>query len=254
MIGAVLVVTATLATAEEPVLVDVTELEPRLLLDIRYATADNFAGRRLYPVARCLLVPEVARRLQQAQQFLDASHPGYVLLLKDCYRPLHVQRALWDAVKDTPERAYVADPDGRTGSVHTYGAAVDVTLADAAGREVDMGTPYDHLGVLAEPRHEDRFVSEGKLSAEHVRHRRILREAMVRGGGFRSIRREWWHFDAWQGEELRRRYRPLDLPLDRSAPSAGAALDPPLKRSMAPPGERRDASPGGADALSPTHP
>jgi D-alanyl-D-alanine dipeptidase len=91
---------------------------------------------------------------------------------------------------------------------------VDLTLSKD-GKEVDMGTPYDHLGTLSEPRHEERFLAEGKLTAAHVQSRRILRDAMTKGGAFRMIRNEWWHFDAYQGEALRSRYAPLDIPLDQ---------------------------------------
>ena len=201
------------AAAGEPPLVDVIRLEPRLKLDIRYATTDNFTGQQLYPVARCLLRPRVAEMVVAAQRWLDEKKSGRVLLLKDCYRPISVQRTMWDVVKDTPMRSYVANPNSKTGSVHNYGCAVDLTLADAEGREIDMGTPYDTLGILSEPRHEDRFVTEGKLTAAQVASRRLLREAML-AAGFRMIRNEWWHFDAWQGDELRARYQPLDIPLE----------------------------------------
>ncbi len=194
-------------------LVDVTTLNPRFGIDIKYATTDNFTGRQLYPVGRCLLRREVALGAQKAQAFLDAQHAGYVLLFKDCYRPLHVQHIMWEVVKDTPKQSYVANPHRKVGSVHNYGAAVDLTLAGPDGKEVDMGTPYDHLGILAEPRHEERFVKEGKLTAAQVLNRRRLRDAMVQGG-FKTIANEWWHFDWLQGAELRARYEKLDVPLD----------------------------------------
>lgn len=210
---AVVLALSLAASARE--LVDVTTLEPRLRLDIKYATADNFTGQVLYPAARCLLRPKVADMLLAAQRYLDAHHPGHTLLLKDCYRPVSVQHRMWAVVKDTPMRGYVADPSSKVGSVHNYGCAVDLTLAGVDGKELDMGTPYDHLGILAEPRHEERFVAEKKLTQEHVKARRILRDAMVKGGGFKKIPNEWWHFDALQGETLRRTYDKLDIPLDQ---------------------------------------
>lgn len=200
-------------TAPADDLVDVTHLEPRLVLDIRYATPDNFTGQRLYPVARCLLRAPVAAQLVAAQRWLDAHHPGAVLVLKDCYRPAHIQRRMWEAVQGTRKALYVASPDKKIGSVHNYGAAVDVTLAEG-GHELDLGTPYDYLGKLAELRHEDRYLAEGKLTAAQVERRRRLRAAMVEGGGFKTIISEWWHFDALQGGELARRYRKLDVPLE----------------------------------------
>jgi len=194
-------------------LVDVTRLEPRFILDIRYATTDNFTGQRLYPVARCLLRAPVAAQLVAAQRWLDAHHPGAVLMLKDCYRPAHIQKRMWEAVQGTKKALYVASPDKKIGSVHNYGAAVDVTLAEG-GQELDLGTPYDYFGTLAELRHEDRYLAEGKLTVAQVERRRLLRAAMVEGGGFKTIISEWWHFDALQGGELARRYRKLDVPLE----------------------------------------
>jgi zinc D-Ala-D-Ala dipeptidase len=202
--------TATLLSS--PTLVDVMKLEPRFVLDIRYATTDNFTGKQLYPVARCLLRPEVADKLLVAQKWLDEHERGHVLMLKDCYRPASIQRVLFDAVKGTAKQSYVMNPDSKTGSVHNYGAAVDLTLAKD-GRELDMGTAYDHLGVLAEPRHEERFVAEGKLTRAQVAARHVLRDAMV-AAGFRPLSNEWWHFDALQGAALRARYNKLDIPLE----------------------------------------
>jgi D-alanyl-D-alanine dipeptidase len=201
------------APAEADDLVDVTRLEPRLVLDIRYATTDNFTGQKLYPVARCLLRASVAAQLVAAQRWLDGHHPGAVLVLKDCYRPAHIQQRMWDAVRGTKKALYVASPDKKIGSVHNYGAAVDVTLAEG-GRELDLGTPYDYFGTLAELRHEERYLALGKLSAAQLDRRHLLRAAMVEGGGFKTIISEWWHFDALQGVELARRYHKLDVPLE----------------------------------------
>ncbi len=193
-------------------LVDAAQKEPRWILDIKYATTDNFTGQKLYPVARCLLRAEVAEMLVRAQKWLDAHHPEHVLMLKDCYRPAHIQHVMWKVVEGTSMQPYVANPNSKTGSVHNYGAAVDLTLAKG-GKEVDMGTPYDHLGILAEPRHEARFLAEGKLTQAQVDARHVLRDAMVQGGGFLALPNEWWHFDALQGKALRQKYEKLDVPL-----------------------------------------
>ncbi len=179
---------------EQP-LVDVRELDPRWVFDLRYATEDNFFGQKAYPVAACFLRKNVAAKMVAAQRWIDVKHPGHVLMFKDCYRPDRVQWILWAAVKDTPKRAYVANPNKKLGSIHSYGAAVDVTLADADGKELDLGTPYDFLGAEAEPRHEAKLRAAGKLTDEQLARRRILREAMRRAG-LRSIPNEWWHFNA----------------------------------------------------------
>lgn len=193
-------------------LVDVAALDQRFRFDIRYATEDNFFGKKVYPEARCLLRREVAGQVVRAQAWLDRHHAGYVLLFKDCYRPDSVQGVLYDAVRGTSKARYVADPKTRTGSIHSYGAAVDLTLAGPDGREVDMGTPYDHLGRRAEPRLEKRLLRQGKLTSSQVVNRRLLRRAMVKGGGFSMIRNEWWHFNAAPAREIRKKYRRLDVP------------------------------------------
>jgi zinc D-Ala-D-Ala dipeptidase len=203
--------TMTLAGTD---LVDVTALDARWIVDVRYATTDNFTGQQLYPVSRCLLRTEVAAKLQKAQAWIDAHHAGHTFILKDCYRPESVQRRMWEIVRNTPQRKYVADPSSATGSVHNYGAAVDLTLAGADRKELDMGTPYDFFGELAEPQHEERLVREGKLTAAQVANRRILRDGMVKGGGFLSLKHEWWHFDALQGNALRAKYQKMDVPLE----------------------------------------
>ena len=210
-----LFVAVSLAAAPDIPLVDVGQQDPRLHLDMRYATDGNFARMRLYPVARCLLREDVAAMLRRAQDALEKKHPGFTLVLKDCYRPVSAQRQLFDAVKGTSQQGYVADPNGPVGSVHTYGAAVDLSVLDVHHHELDMGTPFDFLGALAQPRYEARFIAEGKLTAAQRNNRQILRDAMA-AGGFKGIRNEWWHFDAFKGNALRDRYQQLDTPLDMS--------------------------------------
>lgn len=193
-------------------LVDVSKLHPLFLLDVRYATEDNFFGKKVYPVGRCLLRSAPAEKLVRAQQWLEKNHPGLRLVLKDCYRPASIQFVLWDAVKGTPKSRYVANPNSKTGSIHSYGAAVDLTIADAKGKELDMGTEYDHLGELAEPRLEKQFLKEGKLTRAQVDNRLILRKAM-RAAGWKTIPNEWWHFNDGSHAEVRERYEKLDVSL-----------------------------------------
>ncbi len=179
----------------QPQLVDAAEVVDGLLLDIRYATAQNFVGRPLYAKARCLLLPGVAKRLAKAQALLRAK--GYALKVYDCYRPRSIQRALWEA---HPVRGEVAPPGGK-GSNHNRGAAVDVGLARLDGGDVAMPTEYDDFSEAA-------WAASERPSAEAKRHRAILQDAMRRAG-FTTIKREWWHFDAPEGREA----APLDQPL-----------------------------------------
>lgn len=160
--------------------------------------------------------------LARAQAELTGRRPGARLLLLDCMRPRAVQRRMWAIVRGTPMQPYVARPD--PGSMHNHGAAVDIGLADEHGRPMDMGTAPDHFGELAQPRYEERFLREGKLTSEQVANRRLLREVML-GAGFHGVRHEWWHFEAFSVREIRRRY-PLVEDFPRPAgPVAEGALD-----------------------------
>ncbi|MGZ6070401.1 MAG: M15 family metallopeptidase [Myxococcaceae bacterium] len=155
---------------------------PGLAVELRYATEDNFLGRAVYPEgARCLLLPAVVDRLAQAERTLEAR--GFRLKAWDCYRPLHVQWAMWKLV---PVKGYVADP--HTGSNHNRGGAVDVTLITLEGAAVEMPTPFDTFGPAAHH-------GSNAGTAEARGHRETLRQAMVQAG-FRPNRMEWWHYEA----------------------------------------------------------
>lgn len=163
-------------------------------IDLRYAGSNNFVGRNLYgDFNEAYLHPEAFRKLEAALKMLRSLHPGYGMKIFDALRPRSIQRVLFDFVKGTPQEIYVANPD--RGSVHNFGFAVDLTLVDESGQELDMGTPFDDFTLLAQPRHEEQFITEGKLTEEQVGNRRLLREVME-AAGFKGISHEWWHFNA----------------------------------------------------------
>lgn len=160
-------------------LIDLQALIPDAVLDIRYATKDNLAGRPLYPVAAAFLRRSAARKLQAAAADLRARKRR--LVIYDAYRPLSVQKALWAA---KPDARWVADP--AKGSSHNRAGAVDVGLADAAGRALAMPTDFDAFGPRA------RHGAAG-VPAEARRNVRILKEALERAG-FEAFADEWWHY------------------------------------------------------------
>ncbi len=175
------VLALVLSAAPAPALVEAADVVPGLVVEMRYATPDNFLGRAVYPQgARCLLLPEAAERLKAAAERLQAQ--GFRLKVYDCYRPLSVQRQMW---KLFPKPGYVANP--KYGSNHNRGAAVDLTLVDATGAEVEMPTAYDTFSRAAHHGYAN-------ASAPATRHRALLREAMERAG-FKKNRMEWWHYD-----------------------------------------------------------
>lgn len=189
-------------------LVDIRKLDRSIRVELKYSTVDNFMHQDVYgDLEDCYLQKEVARMVVRAQGLLRKRHPGYALKVFDGARPRRVQRIMWEIVKDTEQRKYVSNPD--SGSIHNYGSAVDLTIVDEQGDELDMGTPYDFLGELAQPRYEARFLKEGKLTAEQVRHRAVLKEVMTEAG-FTPISNEWWHFDAFSRPEAKARYKILE--------------------------------------------
>lgn len=161
-------------------LIDVAKEIPDAVIDLRYATEDNFTGAVLYPVARCKLRRAVVARLVKAAAILRKHDRR--LLIWDCYRPLSIQKALW---KKVPDPRYVADP--AVGSRHNRGAAVDLALVDKHGKPVVLPTRFDEFTRAA---HRDRALrgTKGKEA-------RRLSEAM-QAAGFAPLPTEWWHFDA----------------------------------------------------------
>lgn len=161
-------------------LVELSTMIPDAVIDIRYATKDNFTGEQLYPVARCKLRRAVATRLARAAKLLRAKHRR--LLVWDCYRPTSIQDTLWKLV---PDERYVANP--KQGSRHSRGAAVDVGLVDADGNAVTLPTKFDEFSEAAH--------RVNALKGDPGREARTLEAAMKRAG-FVGMPTEWWHFDA----------------------------------------------------------
>lgn len=175
-----------------------------ILVDLKYSSTDNFLGRDMYgDLTTCYLQPQAAMMLKEAQRLLKLKRPELTLLVYDGARPRSVQRKMWALVKNTPSQGYVANPD--RGSVHNYGSAVDLTLATNSGAPLDMGTPYDFFGKLAQPRYETDFLNQSALTDQQVQNRRLLREIMI-AAGFQSISNEWWHFNAVPVKIARSKY------------------------------------------------
>jgi zinc D-Ala-D-Ala dipeptidase len=162
-------------------LIDIRTVNPKIVLDIRYATTNNFLKKKLYSAARCVLRGAAVKRLSQVQD--DLEKKGLGLKVYDCYRPLSVQKQMW-AVK--PDSRYVANP--AQGSRHNRGAAVDITLVDSNGKELEMPTGFDDFTERASRRYSG-------ASAQAKKNRQLLEDAMKKYG-FIPLATEWWHFDA----------------------------------------------------------
>jgi len=164
-----------------------------IAVDLRYATDDNFVGRNLYGSLDCgWLHREAAAAVERTVGWLAANQPGLKLAVLDALRPHRVQIELWDFLEGTELRQYLADP--AKGSIHSFGMAVDVTLLDAQGAELDMGTAFDALSILSHPQHEAEHLRQGLLTELQLANRHVLYQAMQHGG-FVGIASEWWHFD-----------------------------------------------------------
>ncbi|WP_367272432.1 D-alanyl-D-alanine dipeptidase [Flavobacterium sp.] len=148
--------------------------------DMKYATEDNFLKAKVYDCAECFL------RLKTVNALIDANkkflEKGYKIKIFDCYRPLDIQKKMWKIVSNPK---YVADP--AKGSIHNRGGAVDITLIDSLGKELDMGTPFDFFGIEAS--HNYPNVSD------NVKQNRILLKTIMTSSGFNSFDSEWWHYN-----------------------------------------------------------
>lgn len=190
--------------------VDIAELNPEVKVSLMYARDDNFTGKVLYDgMSRAWLHADAAKSVDKAQKALSKLKPGYALLIKDAARPMSVQRKMFNSVVGTTGANYVANP-AKGGGLHNYGLAVDVTIVDAEGKELDMGTPVDHLGPEANITREDQLVSSGYMTAQARENRRLLRRVMTEAG-FMPLRSEWWHFNRVSKAEARSRYKRLDF-------------------------------------------
>jgi D-alanyl-D-alanine dipeptidase len=181
-------------TLDQGDLVKVEDFDPSVALDLRYATKNNFSGLAVYPVNVAVLRRGTVLKLAAANAQLKEQ--GYRIKLWDAYRPFHLHQLLWEMAGD--KRYFFADP--KYGSVHNRGAAVDVTLVDIRGKEVEMPTDFDDFSGSAH-----RYAPMSSAARANLD---LLTEVMI-SNGFQAIDFEWWHFedDSWW------QYSILDLPL-----------------------------------------
>ncbi len=211
-------------------LVDIQSMNGNIKVDLKYASSDNFMEIQLYDTIKKLyLNKEVVHRLSNCQLFLDSIRPGYSLLIYDGVRPLQVQKEMWDALDSIPvyrRGKFVSNP--ARGSVHNYGAAVDLTLVDSLGNILDMGAGYDDFNEIAFPSLESRFLKSGELTTQQWENRKLLRKVM-RKEGFRNIPSEWWHFNAYSRVISSRKFKRI---LDESGHADWNKLEYPKKDTI----------------------
>ena len=185
----------TKAIREVQGLVRIDELDSNFVIDLKYATSDNFIGRQAYKVNVCALRRTTAEKLVKANN--EFMKDGYRIKIWDGYRPLYVQQIFWDIVKNP---LYVADP--KFGSSHSTGCTVDVTLVDTNGKEVIMPTAFDDFSTKASRKYTGAS-KEAKKNLEYL-------TAVMKRNGFTTINSEWWEY---RDTEMSK-YPELDIKLE----------------------------------------
>ena len=164
--------------------VNLRDFSQDFVYDMKYATSDNFLKAKVYDCAECYL------RLKTVTALIDANKKflkkGYRIKIFDCYRPLDIQKKMW-AIVSNPQ--YVANP--AKGSIHNRGGAVDITLVNLQGAELEMGTSFDFFGKEAAHNYKN-------LSNKVKRNRNLLKSVM-KSSGFNPFNSEWWHYNLKSG-------------------------------------------------------
>ncbi len=176
-------------------MVRLSDIDKTLIFDIRYATEKNFTGKKIYPCPDVMLRKDAAFALKRAHDILKTKNLR--MKIYDAYRPPSAQWKLW---YHTPIKLYVTDP--RKGSKHSMGIAIDLTLVDESGKELDMGTSYDFFG---EASHHTYMSLPEKVLAN-----RLLLKTTMENAGFISIKSEWWHY------YYHKTYSIIEIPFDCS--------------------------------------
>ena len=154
---------------------------PDVDIHLVFATPDNILGEVLYARAVPLLQKETIKKLKEAAEMF--AQDGYTIRIYDAYRPLSVQKKLFDMVQNAK---YIANPETANASNHNHGSAVDISLIDADGNELDFPCPVHTLNESANRDNPD-WTDEQKANVEYL-------TEVMQSCGFTKISSEWWHF------------------------------------------------------------
>jgi D-alanyl-D-alanine dipeptidase len=166
--------------ANDTIFLNLRNYSADFVFDMKYATASNFLNHKVYPCGACFLRAKTLKALLRANQ--DFIQKGFRIKLFDCYRPLDIQKKMWRMV---PNPTFVANP--KKGSIHNRGGAVDISIVDANGNEIDMGTTFDFFGPRASHFYFD-------LPQNVIENRKLLKDIMLQNH-FISFDSEWWHYN-----------------------------------------------------------
>lgn len=174
------IVTKKYTNLNDTTFVDLKDFSTDFVYDMKYSTNDNFLKEKVYDCPVCLLRYKTVKSLVKANNMFISK--GYRIKIFDCYRPLDIQKKMWSIVSNDK---YVANP--AKGSIHNRGGAVDITLVDSLGNEIDMGTTFDYFGKEA----AHNFKDLPKITRNN---RRLLKKMMLKNN-FKSFDSEWWHYN-----------------------------------------------------------
>lgn len=179
-----------------------TSLDSDIVVDLKYATTDNFTKKIIYPSKVSVLRKSTAEKLVKVNTELKKL--GYRIKVWDGYRPVYVQQIFWDIVKDS---RFVANPKNG-GSIHNKGCAVDVTLVDKNGNNVNMPSKFDDFSINANR-------TNSKMTNEAKKNMNLLTNCMI-DNGFTTINTEWWHFEDVDSNNYKIANINLDLFLEKN--------------------------------------
>jgi len=175
---------------------NVQALDSTIQVDLRYASKNNFMKMNMYgKINQAYLQKDVAEKVVAAQHLLKDTLPAYSLIIYDATRPVSIQQLMWDKIKVAPSKKskYLSNP--KYGSLHNYGAAVDLSIVDEKGKALDMATTFDSFQKLAYPFYQEQYHKSGKLSEKQYKNR-VLLQTIMKKAGFMGITTEWWHYNS----------------------------------------------------------
>jgi D-alanyl-D-alanine dipeptidase len=172
-------------------------------LDLRYATTNNVCAKKMYNEAKCYLAKDAVEPFKKAISL--AKNLGYKIKIWDCYRPIEVQKFMYDKFPSTdPEGGFISNPE--TGAIpHCRGVAIDLTLCDLSGNELNMGTDFDDFSPAASHFYHD--------IPDEIQKNRLILLGIMTLAGFDFYRAEWWHYQLFNS----RQYEVITTPQNFSA-------------------------------------
>ena len=190
-------------------LVDINTINSSIQVDlVNSDPKKNYFRENYYNgLHKAYLKKEVANMLSSAQKILKTNHPRFSLLILDSARPRSVSKMMYEKMKGTKYEKYVANPT--KGSMHNYGIAVDITIVDEKGRELDMGFSPFRKSTIELYWQFAKMKMGFKLNKEQAGNRKLLSDTMKKAG-FLPLSYEWWHFNGMPKDQARRKYNIIE--------------------------------------------